>query len=127
MWNNVHIADLAKLYVLIFEKAVLERTQSRVSSDPYERFYWGSTRTHIWKDVANGIARILYEKNDGIVNSPEAESRPVEELPGATTTNSHTVSNRGFFNGWKPVEKSLEHTLEEDVDAVLAQLAKEQH
>ena len=76
--------------------------------------------THSWGGVAKALAPILFKK--GVVDNDTAISAPVSELPPATTTNSRTVSNRGFKDGWKPNRPSLEETLEEDVDAVLAGL-----
>jgi hypothetical protein len=38
----------------------------------------------------------------------------------ALTTNSRSVSERGRNLGWTTVAKSLEDTLEEDIDAVIA-------
>lgn len=127
LWNNVHIADLADLYYLILEKALAERVTGPLLAegadsdlDPYTHFYWGSVGTHSWGDVARALAPLLYKA--GVVENDQAKSAPVAELPAATTTNSRTVSNRGFKDGWKPSRPSLEDTLQEDVDAVLAGL-----
>lgn len=75
LWNNVHIHDLAELYLISLDKALVERATggtaiTTVVTDPYERFYWGSVATHEWGNVAQGIARILYKK--GLVDLDKA-------------------------------------------------------
>lgn len=71
----------------------------------------------MWGDVARALAPILYEKK--VVDSPEAVSAPAKDLWPAISSNSQSVANRGFKDGWKPVHPSLWDTLKEDVDAVL--------
>jgi len=122
-WNNVHICDMTDLYTLIFEKALSERAAGTpTSSDPYERFYFGSVRSHLWGDVAKQLAPILYAK--GVVDNDQAKSVDPKELHPGVCINSHSVSNRGFHDGWVPSRATLEDTLEEDVVATLAQLGK---
>jgi len=117
----VHIHDLAGLYLIVLDKALVERATGTFTatavSDPYERFYWGSVATHQWGNVAQDIAKILYKK--GLVDSDKAISVPVNEVSSSVASNSRTVANRGFKEGWKPYHPSLENTLEEDVNSVL--------
>jgi len=129
LWNNVHIHDLTELYLIVLDKALVERatgtftatatttTTTTAVSDPYERFYWGSVATHQWGNVAQDIAKILYKK--GLVDSDKAISVPADEVSPAVASNSRTVANRSFKEGWKPDHPSLEDTLEEDVNGVL--------
>lgn len=122
-WNNVHIYDLTELYALVFEKALGERVVGKpTSSDPYERFYFGSVRPHVWGEVAKEVASILFAK--GVVDNDQAKSIDPKELDAAICPNSQTVSNRGFHDGWVPSRATLEDTLEEDVVATLVQLGK---
>jgi len=122
----VHIHDLTELYLIVLDKALVERvtgtfatttTTTAAVSDPYERFYWGSVATHQWGNIAQDIAKILYKK--GLVDSDKAISVPVNEVSPSVASNSRTVANRGFKEGWKPDHPSLENTLEEDVNGVL--------
>ena len=114
---------MTDLYTLIFEKALSERAAGApTSSDPYERFYFGSVRSHLWGDVAKQLAPILYAK--GVVDNDQAKSVDPKELHPGVCINSHSVSNRGFHDGWVPSRATLEDTLEEDVVATLAQLGK---
>lgn len=121
LWNNVHIRDLTELYLLVLDKALVERATGTLTTaaDPYERFYWGSVATHQWGNVAQELAKILYKK--GVVDSDKALSVPANEVPASVASNSRTVANRGLKGGWKPHHPSLEDTLEEDVDGVLEQ------
>lgn len=116
---------MADLYVLVLQKALAERATGTIhpKTEPYSRFYWASAASHVWGDVSRALGPILYEK--GLVDSPEAVSVPVEETGGrATASNSRTVSNRGFRDGWKPSRASLVDTLREDVEGTLAADAK---
>lgn len=55
------------------------------------------------------------------MDSPVAESVPVEEVKDTyTTTNSLTIANRAFKDGWKPKRGPLVDYLKEDVESVLA-------
>ncbi|KAF8305795.1 hypothetical protein DL93DRAFT_2172467, partial [Clavulina sp. PMI_390] len=117
-WNHVHIADLAYLYQVILDKALVDRaTGLNIDIDPYERFYFGSVAEHTFGDVARKLAPLLHAR--GLVDTIETASIPVEEAPIATVTNSRSVANRGFKDGWKPSAPSWQETLEEDIDAVL--------
>ncbi|KAF9515085.1 hypothetical protein BS47DRAFT_1294327 [Hydnum rufescens UP504] len=120
-WDCVHISDIAQLYVLIFEKALADiKAGYHPPSDPFERFYWGSAYSCAIGDISHGIAPILFQKN--LVDTPEAVSVPsIDEFP-LVATNSRTVSNRAFREGWKPSGPHLEEVLREDILASLASL-----
>lgn len=122
----MHVLDLTELYLIVLDKALVERATGTLTavSDPYERFYWGSVATHQWGNVAQEIAKILYKK--GLVDADKAVSVPANEVSPAVTSNSRTVANRGFKEGWKPHHPSLENTLEQDVDGVLEEYGLKQ-
>jgi len=118
VWNNVHLQDCVDLYKILFDKSISERSAGLSSSDdPYTRFYWASAREHVWGDVSRAVAPILFKR--GVVDNPHAISVPANEFHRALTTNSRSVSNRGFAVGWKPERPTLEATLEEGVDSLL--------
>ncbi|KAG8926169.1 hypothetical protein FRC03_012695 [Tulasnella sp. 419] len=119
LWNNVHIKDLVKLYQLVFELALSGNNQNK----SYANFYWGSSGEHQWKTVVEAFAKILLKKR--LIDTEEVKSISLSELPPiftATANNSRTVSERGFQLGWKPTEKSLLDTLEEEVEVTLENL-----
>ncbi|KAG9014714.1 hypothetical protein FRB94_010561 [Tulasnella sp. JGI-2019a] len=125
VWNNVHIVDLAELYVLVLEQSldnIKDSSENPKPTSPYERFYWGSAATHVWGEIAKDLAVLLHKK--GLVDTNDVKSVTIEEHPElwATATNSRTVANRGIKSlGWKPSGKSLKDTLEEEIDLTLSQ------
>ncbi|KAF8308400.1 NAD(P)-binding protein [Clavulina sp. PMI_390] len=117
-WSYVHIADLADLYQIVLEKALVDRaTGANSTTDPYERFYFGSVTEHTFGDVVKQLGPILHAR--GLVDTPETTGIPVEEAPIATVMNSRSVANRSFKDGWNPKAPTWQETLEADVEAVL--------
>jgi len=117
IWDNVHIDDLVDLYVLVLEEALAFKTAS-----PWERFYWGSARTHIWGDITKDLGVRLHRR--GLVDTVEVKSIKLEEVPKLLTVaaNSRTVANRSRALGWNPSRPTLAETLEEEIDLTLSQL-----
>jgi len=75
----VHIHDLSDLYVIVLDKAIVERaTGIDANADPYERFYFGSVGEHQWGDVARKLAPLLHSR--GLVDNADAVSVPAEEF-----------------------------------------------
>jgi nucleoside-diphosphate-sugar epimerase len=116
-WNNVHIDDLADLYILVLQHAL----QNKSTVIPEEEYYWGSVNDHAWGDIARLAGQILHKR--GLVNTPEAKSVTKEELTEEFLVyvghNSRSVANRGTKLGWKPHRKTIEENLEEDLDATV--------
>lgn len=124
-WDCVHISDLGDLYVLIFGKAVADIEAGHLhSTDPLERFYWGSAYSCALGEISRAIAPILFERK--LIEVPEAVSVPsIEEFP-FVSTNSRTVSTRAFREGWKPHGPRFEEVFREDIFASLASLGYQQ-
>ncbi|KAF8706168.1 NAD-P-binding protein, partial [Rhizoctonia solani] len=122
LWNNVHISDLIKLYSLVLNLALSVRAGEAPRPEAYANFYFGSVGEHAWGDIARKIGPILLKK--GKVEKAEARSIKADEVKNfaALTTNSRSTAERSRKLGWTTIAKSLEDTLEEDVDAVLATL-----
>ncbi|EJU04341.1 NADP-binding protein [Dacryopinax primogenitus] len=120
VWRNVDIHDLEDLYVLVLKHALA--TAAEPNGSPYANFYFGSVNAHCWGDVARLIAPILYAK--GLTDSPEAKSIELDKEPLliSTSINSVTKADRGLALGWKPMGRTLEEALQEDIDLTLAQL-----
>jgi nucleoside-diphosphate-sugar epimerase len=116
VWNSVHIEDLVDLYLLVLDQAL----NAPEAKSPYEQFYFGSVAEHEWGDIARRLAPLLHAR--GVVDSPEATSIPISEAPNMkfVANNSRSKSERGRKLGWSPHRKSIQESLEEDVDAVLA-------
>ncbi|KAF8609019.1 NAD(P)-binding protein [Ceratobasidium sp. AG-I] len=125
LWNNVHITDLVMLYTLVLNLALSVRGGQETRPEAFANFYFGSVGEHAWGNVARKIGPILLAK--GKVEKAEARSVKACECIqvenfSALTTNSRSVAERSRNLGWTTVAKSLEDTLEEDIDAVLATL-----
>ncbi|CAE7211581.1 unnamed protein product [Rhizoctonia solani] len=122
LWNNVHITDLVQLYTLVLNLALSVRIGEANRPEAFANFYFGSVGEHAWGDIAKRLGPILLKK--GKVEKAEARSIEANEVKSfaALTTNSRSVAGRSRKLGWTTVAKSIEDTLEDDVDAVLATL-----
>ncbi|CAE6470731.1 unnamed protein product [Rhizoctonia solani] len=119
LWNNVHITDLVQLYTLVLNLALSVRIGEAPRPEAFANFYFGSVGEHAWGDVAKKLGPILLKK--GKVEKAEARSIKADEVQNfsALATNSRSVAERSRKLGWTTVARSLEDTLEEDIDAVL--------
>ncbi|KAG8793244.1 hypothetical protein FRC17_008472, partial [Serendipita sp. 399] len=75
-WNNVHIADLVDLYILVTQLATSELVPA-AKVDSFHKFFWGSVGTHTWGDVAGQIGVVLKQK--GLAETAEAKSIPYSD------------------------------------------------
>ncbi|KAG8932970.1 hypothetical protein FRC01_011535 [Tulasnella sp. 417] len=119
LWNSVHIDDLANLYGLLLDHALSGRDKS---TDPFERFYWGSGDEYVWGDITKELARLLYAR--GVIQTETRKIIKVEEEPilDPTATNSRSVSNRGIALGWTRSGTPLFETLPQEVEWTLAEV-----
>jgi nucleoside-diphosphate-sugar epimerase len=120
VWSHIHIDDQVDLFILVLRKALQERADGAFPKDPYERFYWGASRTHVWGDIARALAAVMYQAK--LVDSPEATSVSLEDmdlLRTYTSANSLVVANRAFKDGWKPKRGPIEEYLSEDLEETL--------
>ncbi|KAG9046855.1 hypothetical protein FS837_003521 [Tulasnella sp. UAMH 9824] len=119
LWNAVHIDDLTNLYGLLLDNALSGKDKS---TDPFERFYWGSGDEYVWGDVARELARLLYAR--GAIQSETPKIIAIEEEPilDPTATNSRSVSSRAIALGWTRSGASLFQTLPQEVEWTLAEV-----
>ncbi|KAG8944894.1 hypothetical protein FRC00_010361 [Tulasnella sp. 408] len=119
LWNAVHIDDLTNLYGLLLDQALSGKDKS---TDPFERFYWGSGDEYVWGDVARELARLLYAR--GAIQSETPRIIKIEEEPSLepTATNSRSVSTRAIALGWTRSGTSLFETLPQEVEWTLAEV-----
>ncbi|KAG8806973.1 hypothetical protein FRC17_004700 [Serendipita sp. 399] len=116
-WNNVHIADLVDLYILVTQLAISELAPA-AKVDSFHKFFWGSVGTHIWGDVARQIGVVLKQK--GLAETDEAKSIPYSDEYLAVAINSRTIADRSRKIGWTPSRPPLDDTIPETVDLVVA-------
>jgi len=118
VWTNVHIADLADLYVLVLEGALSGKIQKYGKDGGW---YFGIAAEHTWIKIAQSLGTILYKK--GLVDTPEAtpfgqdildKYGPIVDI--VFGKDSRGVSNRGRKLGWNPSRPNVYETLETEID-----------
>lgn len=118
VWGNIHVQDLADLYVAAMTYA-LEHPESTKASDAshgFETLVYTGVRQHAWRPVIEHLGDLLHQR--GEVDEPSAKS--IEENQGYPYMfggNSFlAVSNKTQKFGWKPKQ----HDIIEALDAALA-------
>jgi len=122
IWPNVHIDEVADLYVLIFSK-LLEGTPIGHGREGY---YFGENGEHTLYDVAKAIGQAMVEL--GKAKSAEPTTFTKEELDkyfGGSDymgTNSRCRAERSRAIGWKPVKltKDMLASIKPEMEAMLA-------
>ncbi|KAL1944844.1 hypothetical protein VTO73DRAFT_2464 [Trametes versicolor] len=104
-WPNVHIDDVADLYIVLFDAIV-----SGTSRHGWEGFYFGENGQHSWYQISRAIGDALVALR--ISQDPEPTAFTVEELVkycGGESlsryysgSNSRLKGDRGRAIGWKP-------------------------
>lgn len=69
-WNNIHVADLSDLYVLLCEAAVAEKIEPGVWGS--KGYYLVENGEHLWSDIAKHIGQQAEQM--GFIKSPEAKT-----------------------------------------------------
>lgn len=118
-WTNVHVADLAELYLLVMNAAINDTAPEGVKG-----IYYPSSEYFVWSDVAHRIAESLYR-------------RKILQTPFATTglqrgwfwgSNVRIKCTNGEQLGWKPRHggtKEMLNGIEWDAELMLRYLVME--
>ncbi|KAF8625571.1 hypothetical protein AX15_005331 [Amanita polypyramis BW_CC] len=123
MWPNVHISDVADLFILIFEKLLLVDGDRRLTpAHGYSGYFFCENGEHDLHSVAKAIAQVLYDL--GLSKTPSPSSFTEKELreffPDGTTlgSNSRCRAERGKILGWEPqhTTKDMLASIEEEVE-----------
>jgi len=104
-WDNVHMHDLAALFVLLVDATQDGSKNSNPDILGPRGYFFLEHGAHLWSDVARWIAEAAYRQ--GFVAEPRTEATTVE---GATSwgRNSKSVAERASkYLGWKPRGRSL--------------------
>jgi nucleoside-diphosphate-sugar epimerase len=115
---NIHMEDLADLFVLLFESAI----QQKVRVWGSKAYYIAENGEHSWAEVAQAIARAAADK--GYIAEPSTQTydpKAAQELAGFDAVSwGLNVRCRGrraqALLGWKPKASSLEDNLGEIID-----------
>ncbi|KZT03271.1 NAD(P)-binding protein [Laetiporus sulphureus 93-53] len=105
LWPDVHIDDLAELYITIFDTV----TRDPELGHGWEGFHFGENGEHSWYDISKAIAVAFVEL--GLGGSDEPTTFTTEELVkfwGSEAiglyygSNVRCTADRGRSIGWKP-------------------------
>ncbi|CAD0082486.1 unnamed protein product [Aureobasidium vineae] len=112
MWNNVHVHDLARAFVLLVEEAAKNNTDSKLWGK--NGYYFTENGEHVWGDLSKVIAESA--KQQGLLKEVKSEQMDMETAK--KTAGFEAVSwgwnSRGKARrfkevlGWKPQERSIE-------------------
>lgn len=69
-WNNVHVADLSDLYVLLCEAAVSHKIDPEIWG--LRGYYLVENGEHLWSDIAKQIGQEA--ERVGFIKSPETKT-----------------------------------------------------
>ncbi|MBG0511628.1 NAD-dependent epimerase/dehydratase family protein [Agrobacterium sp. MOPV5] len=116
-WTNVHVADLAELYLLILDAAL-----KGAAPEGLEGLYYPATEYFTWSDVSDRIGQVLYQK--GLIESSVAATGL---QPGwFWGSNVRTKCTNGQKLGWKPISGGTAEMLadiEWDAELIIRMLA----
>ena len=88
-WDNVHIADLADVYIILLDQLLAAygpTAKADAKPSPYlttgrEGYYFAENGRHSWRQLAEKIGEVFYKK--GIAESADVTSFPENEVDGA--------------------------------------------
>jgi nucleoside-diphosphate-sugar epimerase len=118
-WNQVHIRDLARLYLKLTEAAAAGGEGADWNEEGY---YFAENGEFRWGEIAKLIAKKAHAK--GLIKTDEVDDLSNEEVakilafgPIIWGTNSRGKAQRARERlGWNPVEPSLEETLDHAIE-----------
>ncbi|KAI0737090.1 NAD-P-binding protein [Daedaleopsis nitida] len=94
-WPDVHIDDVADLYIVLFDSIVNNPDQT---GHGWEGFYFGENGEHTWYQLSKAVGEALVSL--GITTEAESTTFTVEEL--VKYWGSEHWVDRGTAIGWKP-------------------------
>lgn len=123
-WDDVHVHDLAALFVLLAEAAVDPKQSASEELWGPKGYFLAENGHHVWGEVSAAVARAA--KSDGFIDTDQVQPMGLEDAKknGGFEAVSWGLNSKGFakrarkFLGWKPQGKSL---LEEIPDIVRAE------
>ena len=116
-WTNVHVADLAELYLLILDGGL-----RGAAPEGLEGLYYPASEYFTWSDAADRIGQVLHRR--GLISSPLATTGL---QPGwFWGSNVRTKCTNGEKLGWKPTNGGTAEMLEDiewDAELIVRMLA----
>ncbi|KAI5196548.1 hypothetical protein AUEXF2481DRAFT_44339 [Aureobasidium subglaciale EXF-2481] len=112
MWNNVHVHDLSRAFVLLVEEAAKNNTDTKLWGS--NGYYFTENGEHVWGELSKVVAESA--KEQGLLKEVKTEQMDMETAK--KTAGFEAVSwgwnSRGKARrfkellGWKPQERSIE-------------------
>lgn len=111
-WNNVHVADLSDMFLLLLEKAVAKDRSSELWGE--KGYMLSENGEHVWSDLARLISKKAVEL--GYIKDPKEGSLSKDEAleQAGFEAVSWGLNSRGKaerakkYLGWKPHRASIE-------------------
>ncbi|KAF7678087.1 nad-binding protein [Alternaria burnsii] len=129
-WNNVHVSDLAQLFVLLTEAAVNSNTDSKLWNE--QGYYIVENGEHLWADLARLMGKKATEL--GLVDKKELKEEKLGKDKAIEQAGFEAVSwgfnSRGKAErakklvGWQPKGPSIEDNVEEILNDEKSRLEK---
>ncbi|KAJ3338109.1 hypothetical protein HDU93_009980 [Gonapodya sp. JEL0774] len=125
-WSNVHITDLATLYILIFQHALTHPLPA--TRHLFDQYYFAETGEHSWGEAATEIAKVLFSKGairdsttSTLADADVVKSFKLERRKKAFGSNSRSRAHRGRQIGWRPTRTPLDffRSIAEEVDWIM--------
>lgn len=118
-WNNVHVHDLAQLFVLLTEAAVANKNDPELWGE--KGYYLVENGEHVWSELARKMGKRAVEL--GLIKAPKEDALGKDEAmkQAGFEAVSWGLNSRGKAErarktvGWTPKEKSIE----EEIDRIL--------
>lgn len=102
-WTNVHVADLAELYLLVMDSALKD-----TAPEGLKGIYYPASEYFVWSDAAHRIAEILYSKK--LIANPVAATGL--QKGWFWGSNVRMKSTNGALLGWEPKHGGTQEMLE---------------
>lgn len=129
-WNNVHVHDLARAFVLLTEEAAQRNNDAKLWNE--QGYYFTENGEHVWGDLSKVVAESA--KEQGFIGEVKMEKMDMETAK--KTAGFEAVSwgwnSRGEARrfrqvlGWKPQECSIEKEVPKIVKNEHERLQQEQ-
>lgn len=128
-WNNVHVADLSRLFALLVDAAIKNDKNPELWGE--RGYYFVEAGEHQWGKLSKQMGEVAAKR--GYIPTSETESMPVDkaqELGGFEAVswglNSRCKARRAReLLGWKPTEHSVEEEIPQLVEREYQDMQKQ--